>query len=373
MANIVLHVRKNIRIDLNKLAQGDRTAQEQFDKLYEQDRIDGANGVPVAERGLRCAGICMTRNVVAWMYLRKQPNGRREAVHEHREDAERHTAPMSDEHKAYQARIIRAAEEGGFQADTEVRTLTAPRKWFQTDAVVENGSGLKIGWEIQLSSADVAGPRSIRNRSAKALQYGITPAWHTDREDLARRTETQWTRSNSLPAEVIRKTGMLRVVSGFRALDTWTCDHRALYPCPNGKITRCGKMHATPKPRDIDFDGLVRKTAAGDVVPVEFLDGASVHRFWVVTSDRERYYDILGGAPQTRGVEKTPSAHASRNAPTCRPQVTLIPPQRTVDWSDRKHWDAARLPCRYCGTATNMRDLQRRPSCKVCHEEHQPA
>ncbi|MFB7301151.1 hypothetical protein [Streptomyces rubiginosohelvolus] len=131
-------------------------------------------------------------------------------------------------------------------------------------------------------------------------------------------------------------------------------------------------MHGTPKPRDIDFDGLVRKTASGDVVPVEFLDGGSIHRFWVVTSDRERYYDILGGAPQTTGAEKKPTGRASSDAPTCRPQVTLVPPQRTVDWSDRGHWDAARMPCRYCGAATNMRDPQLRPSCKVCHEAHQP-
>ncbi|MFJ1900491.1 hypothetical protein [Streptomyces sp. NPDC088115] len=370
MANIVLHTGMNVRIDLNELAKGDTEAAIKFEILYELDRVDAANGVPVAERGLRCDGICKDRNVVAWMYLRKQPNGRREAVHEHREDALRHTAPMSDEHKAYQARIIRAAEEGGFRADSEVRTPTAPRRWFQTDAVVENSAGLRIGWEIQLSSAEVAGPRSVRNRAAKALQHGITPAWHTDRMDLARRTETQWTRSDNLPAEVIRKTGVLRVVSGFRALDIWRCDSRALYPCPDGRITRCGKTHSTPKPRDIDFDSLVRSTAAGLVVPVEFPDKTTTHRFWVSADDRDRYYDLLGGAPSgPAGPELVPKGHASNDGPTCRPRVTLIPSQRpTVDWRSASHWSSTARPCRFCGSVTNLRDDRQLPAHKVCYE-----
>lgn len=67
MANIVLHTEMNITIDLNKLAKGDSVTATQFDVLYELDRMDAENGVPVAERGLQCAGVCMDRNVVAWM------------------------------------------------------------------------------------------------------------------------------------------------------------------------------------------------------------------------------------------------------------------------------------------------------------------
>jgi hypothetical protein len=98
-------------------------------------------------------------------------------------------------------------------------------------------------------SAGVHGPRSVRARAAKAEKNGITPAWHTDRSDYARRNDTHWTRSNNLPAYVIAKNGDLRVVSGFRALDFWHCDIHAVYPCPDG-VRRCGRFHATPKPRD---------------------------------------------------------------------------------------------------------------------------
>ncbi|WP_331728795.1 hypothetical protein OG693_39435 (plasmid) [Streptomyces sp. NBC_01259] len=370
MANKVWHTRLGLDLDLNKPDLGQPGMSGLWDVLYQLDRADGARGKPVSERGLQCGGVCRDAGVVAWMYLRQQANGRREAVHEHAEDEDRHSAPMSDEHKAYQDRIIRVAEQGGFRAGSEVRTTIAPRKWFQTDAVVDNGAGLRIGWEIQLSTASTAGPRSVRNRASRAMSNGITPAWHTDMTRLARRNETQWTRSDDLPAEVIRKTGVLRVVSGFRALDIWRCDSRALYPCPDGRITRCGKTHSTPKPRDIDFDSLVRSTAAGLVVPVEFPDKTTTHRFWVSADDRDRYYDLLGGAPSgPAGPELVPKGHASNDGPTCRPRATLIPSQRpTVDWRSASHWSSTARPCRFCGSVTNLRDDRQLPAHKVCYE-----
>ncbi|WP_302181283.1 hypothetical protein [Streptomyces sp. AC558_RSS880] len=38
----------------------------------------------------------------------------------------------------------------------------------------------------------------------------------------------------------------------------------------------CGKAHATPKPRDILFDDMVRQTAAGAIVPIQFRAGTTV-------------------------------------------------------------------------------------------------
>jgi hypothetical protein len=156
-------------------------------------------------------------------------------VHEHREDEERHIVPVSDEHKAYQERILRAAQEGGFDGDSEVRTLVGRSSWIQTDTLIEGADGLRIGWEVQLSSAGVNGPRSVRARASKAQQNGITPAWHTDRSDYAHRHDTHWTRSNNLPAYVIAKTGDLRVISGFRRLDFWHCDLGAVHRHPDSE------------------------------------------------------------------------------------------------------------------------------------------
>lgn len=320
LANIVWHKKLRIYLDLNKDDLDHEEYAGLWDTIYDMDRLHAARGVPVAERDLLCGGECQDAGVEAPMYLRLRATGRREAVHERREDEERHIVPVSDEHKAYQERILRAAAEGGFHGDSEVRTRVG-RSWIQTDTLVEGDDGLRIGWEVQLSSAGAEGPRSVRARASKAEKNGITPAWHTDRSDYARRNDTQWTRSDALPAHVIAKIGDLRVVSGFRVLDFWRCDVRALYPCPDG-VRRCGRVHPTANPRGILFDELVRRTAAADIVPVQFRIGATTHRFWVTGADRDRLEDLRSDDSQLPAVPEADAdapAHASRNRPTCKP------------------------------------------------------
>ncbi|WP_307704499.1 hypothetical protein [Streptomyces sp. V1I6] len=260
----------------------------------------------------------------------------------------------------------------GYRADTEVHTRTGPRRGIRTDTLVEGEGGLRIGWEVQLSTVGRDGPRSVRSRAAKALEDGITPAWHTDRADYAHRNDTQWTRSDRLPAYVIAKSGDLRVVSGFRALDFWRCDHRALYQCPNRRQTGCGDMHVTPKPRDIMFDDLVRKTAAGLIVPIEHRVGTRVHRFWVNDEDHVRYAEIHG-VPVRTVDPKEQVGRGSQGGPTCRPRVTLVPAQRVLDWSNPSRSLAQPMPCRHCCMLAHLVDDYGVPCHKVCQEEVEEA
>ncbi|MFK0259132.1 hypothetical protein [Streptomyces sp. NPDC090445] len=109
MANIVWHAKLKMLLDLKQENLGQDTIADLWDFLYKTDRVLAQRNVPVSEREQLCGGACRDAGVVAWMYLRQQANGRREAVHERKEDEERHKAPMSDEHKAYQERILRAA------------------------------------------------------------------------------------------------------------------------------------------------------------------------------------------------------------------------------------------------------------------------
>jgi hypothetical protein len=322
VANIVWHTKLRIHLDLTLDDLGHEEHEGLWGMVYGMDRMYAARAVPVAERDLRCGGVCREAGVVAPMYLRMR-NGRREAVHERREDEDRHIVPVSDEHKAYQARILRAAEEGGFHGDSEVRTRVG-RSWIQTDTLIEGADGLRVGWEVQLSSAGTDGPRSARSRAAKAEKNGITPAWHTDRADYAQRHDTHWTRSNDLPAHVIAKTGDLRVISGFRKLDFWRCDLHADYPCPQG-VRRCGKHHTTPVPKDVLFDDLVRKTAAGAIVPIQFRTATKLHRFWVAHTDQNRYNDLLSDDTQLPDVPEDVQipSRASHNRPTCRPDLAI--------------------------------------------------
>ncbi|MER6342340.1 hypothetical protein ABT258_36370 [Streptomyces tendae] len=322
MANVVWHKKLRILLDLTRDDLDHPELPDLWDTVYKTDRFYGRLGVPVSERDLQCGGVCRDLGVEAPMHLRMR-GGRREAVHERREDEERHIAPMSDEHKAYQERILRAAEEGGFTGDSEVRTRIG-RSWIQTDTLVEGADGRRIGWEVQLSTIDESGLRGVRSRAAKAAKNGITPAWHTDRLAYAQRNDTHWTRSDHLPAFVIARTGDLRIVSGFRVLDFWHCDIHALYPCPYG-VRRCGKAHATPKPRDVLFDDMVRQTAAGTIVPIQFRAGKTVHRYWVTSADRDRLDDLNSDdtrLPPER--EAAQASGASRNRPTCQPAATPI-------------------------------------------------
>jgi hypothetical protein len=322
LANVVWHKQLRILLDLTRDDLDHPELPDLWDTVYKTDRFYGRLGVPVSERDLQCGGVCRDMGVEAPMHLRMR-GGRREAVHERREDEERHSVPMSDEHKAYQERILRAALEGGFGGGNEVRTRVG-RTWIQTDTLVEGADGRRIGWEVQLSTIDGSGLRGVRARAGKAAKNGITPAWHTDRAAYAQRNDTHWTRSDRLPAHLIARNGDLRIVSGFRALDFWHCDTSALYPCPDG-VRRCGKAHATAKPRDVFFDDMVRQTAAGTIVPIQFRAGKTVHRYWVTSADRDRLDDL--NSDDTRlPIERdaAPARGASRNRPTCQPTVAPL-------------------------------------------------
>ncbi|MFD8421052.1 hypothetical protein [Streptomyces sp. NPDC059466] len=371
MANVVWHAKLRIFLDLTKDDLDHPEYEDLWSTVYAMDRMLAARGVPVAERELQCGGVCKDAGVVAWMHLRMR-NGRREAVHERREDEERHVVPMSDEHKAYQERILRTAEEAGFSGGSEVRTRVG-RSWIQTDTLVEGDGGRRIGWEVQLSAVGGDGPRSVRARAAKAEKNGITPAWHTDRAAFADRNDTHWTRSDRLPAYVIARTGDLRVVSGFRALDFWICDSHADYPCPDG-VRRCSQAHATPKPRDVLFDDLVRRTAAGTIVPVQFRTATKVHRFWVTDADRDRLEDLYGDPTRLPPVQVEDQQHArvraSLNRPTCHvhaPTPLSAPP--ALPSTERPQHP---LPAQPAAPAAETTAVLAEPVLTP-HSQHQPA
>lgn len=345
-------------------------SSREWNFLYTRDRQHGDDGVRVEDRGIRCAGICWKQGVVAWMYLRES-GGQRQAVHQRAEDQDRHNGPArSPEHIAWQERGARAAHEGGFPAETQVRA-TGPRGRIETDVLIHGDGGRKIGIEVQLSGTPRHGKSSVPYRVKKAKSLGITPWWHTDRDDYARRRDAHWTYSNRLPAHVIEKTGDLRIVSGFRVLDFWRCDTTAIYPCPAKAGRRCGDVHVTPKPRSVLFDDLVRKTAAGLIVPLGFQVGSGTHRFWVPEEDRERYLDNLGGPPpEPEDRSSSTATSASRNAPTCRPRERIeVISRPLLDWRDRSHAAPRPGPCRICGKTAHLLDDQGRHAHKVCVEE----
>lgn len=76
-------------------------------------------------------------------------------------------------------------------------------------------------------------PRAAKGHAAfepaqKAISNGITPAWHTGRSAYAIQNDTQWTRSDNLPAYVIEKTGTF---ASSPATAPWTPGGAAPGPC----------------------------------------------------------------------------------------------------------------------------------------------
>lgn len=317
MANPVWHVELQLKLELNHDDLGHPEIPGLWDLLYAQDRSYATQRVSVPNRGLQCAGVCRDQGVVAWMYLRES-SGRREAVHQRAEDEARHSAPESDEHKAYKERTLVVAESAGHYAETEV---TAPGRRIRTDALVHGPDGLRIGFEFQMSgiaSGSAITPGTVRYRFRQASEAGITPAWHTDRRDLGSRNDAHWTRSDKLPPEAIRHGRDLQVWTGVRRLIWERCD-RMPTPCPVKRTGSCGKHHALPEPSPIPFDDLVRKAASGELVPLDFKLSTRVNRFWVPAADRDRYLDA-GGAPVDEDDETESPDRTSQDRPTCRPQ-----------------------------------------------------
>lgn len=366
MANPVWHTVLRLELDLNEQDLGHPDLTGLWEQLYQQDRLFAARRVPVAQRGLQCAGVCRAQGVVAWMYLRER-DGRREAVHEHKADQARHAAMESDEHKAYKERIIHVAVEAGHHADTEV---ASGRRRVITDAVVHGPHGLKIGWEVQLSDPESHGPRTVRSRVRKAQSFGLVSAWHTDRRSFDGRQDAHWTRTDNLPAEAIRAERDLLVRSGVRRLIWERCDTRRAEPCPDRRTGRCGRLHPRPEPYPVQFDELVRRTASGLLVPIDFRMRTRVNRFWVPADDRDRYLDAMGGE-QADDEEQSllPADKASQRGPTCRPRIEISRPSVVLDWSARTHFAKNPGTCRICGKTSHLLDDQGRHACKVCVQE----
>jgi hypothetical protein len=85
LANVVWHKKLRILLDLTRDDLDHPELPGLWDTVYKTDHFYGRLGVPVSERDLQCGGVCRDMGVEAPMHLRMR-GGRREAVHERRED-----------------------------------------------------------------------------------------------------------------------------------------------------------------------------------------------------------------------------------------------------------------------------------------------
>lgn len=253
--------------------------------LWERLRRDKR---PMPERGLYCPTCIKERpREPEWMYVYERADGLKIAAH-YNPDHKPHPHE-SDVHVAYKERIARAAEQGGFRAELEARTVNGKAR---SDVRVIGDGGKEFGFEPQLQDPGAA---AIRRRDRARREVGILPVWHvTDPyHDLI--DNAAWARTDKdLPAHYIRDSQRLEVRGGIYELIMEKCDRFSSSICPVQRTGRCGQYHPTWKIAARQLDDLVREIAAGESVSVVQKFARFTRWFWTSAADRQRYVDNGG-------------------------------------------------------------------------------
>lgn len=381
MRTNVLLVEVGLELDLTR----DDLGQPDLPGLWERLHRNCHEGT------LRCIDPEHPPGAPPWLYLRQNEDGTREA--RHISGVEHHTTTgESSERKALKERIARAAQSAGFEADIEQRAENGRRR----TAVLVRGDGMLLGCEPQLSPIT---SQTVRLRSRKAADDGITPMWMTNSTTSKVIDQAPWARiDRKIWHEYLNDTE-LPVRGGVRSLQIEQCSRRGTV-CPDKKAgRRCRGWHGTwTDARQLQrFDDLIVRAAARDLVPVNVRHSATRSVwFWAPAADLEKIEPTergdtnlpLGGMiVQTEGSprlreqacrygqdsgHRSPRAVAGDDAEPVSVSLTeSAMPLKMVflDWSGPRHWAAQALPCRLCRKPANTRDDQARPCHKTCAEE----
>ncbi|CAM5525566.1 MULTISPECIES: hypothetical protein [Streptomyces] len=308
MPNRYVKHERHGRLDLKKADLGIPGGAELLERLLADRRL------PVSTRGVTCAEICETLGFEEPMYLYRRL-GRVVASHTRSTAEDRHYgAGESDQHKAYKARAVRAAEEGGHSA---VQERPSRDRKIRSDVLIRGADGLLLGFESQLSKVN---PRDIAARDAAAQRAGVEDAWQTDSRALAKESVVPWLRTDRQPLELIMKRDSpLPFRGGIRRIDLIRCDERHPGPCPKRRTGKCGGWHPSTRPAERPFDDFIRDAASGLYVRAKVKVKRLAFECWTPTADYDAYLDATA---REAPPEVSSQRHARRvmgdGDPTCR-------------------------------------------------------
>ncbi|WP_449334254.1 competence protein CoiA family protein [Streptomyces globisporus] len=137
--------------------------------------------------------------------------------------------------------IARTAQEHGLTADTEARSDDGR---IRTDVLIAGPAG-KVGWEAQYSPITAA---TVRRRSTRAVDHGITPLWVTSDGSSALVDRAPWILVDDQPWHVIASRKSMLVRAGARNLQEWRCDENSQRPCPGSGSTPAADTASAPTP-----------------------------------------------------------------------------------------------------------------------------
>ncbi|MDH6145736.1 hypothetical protein P3T35_007794 [Kitasatospora sp. GP30] len=299
MANGVFHTGYGITINLTLPDLGHPEHPGLLDEILR----------PIGERDrnlLECldhhAGkVCRSENAdkSPWMFIStRRKHGRLVLVAAHLPVTHKATPEESARHRAMKERIARCAEQHGLNARVEARSSDGR---IVTDVLVTGADGRLIGWEAQYSSIT---SETVRRRSRKAAEHGITPLWVTDSERAALIDRAPWVRVDDYSSRDIASSLAMFVRGGIRHLQVWKCLPTSERPCPTTG-SACGRFHSgwflpalcLPKKPPTEVDRLVVASADGEFVPIRTrgdTDRRTAAHMWVPIGDRDRWWDIVG-------------------------------------------------------------------------------
>lgn len=199
------------------------------------------------------------------------------------------SAAMSDEHKRQTEYVVRAAEDAGFRAGTEVSLPTRVRP----DAVVYGPRD--VGIEIQRSH--LTRPAAV-GRTRKAVNAGLaTSVWFSDR-DPSKPPRWFWyvpsIGMNVLPWDVVPPKGSATVATGLRTIRPLRCTFGNVGNCPETGGRPCGRVHPKDEPLGgMTVDDIAASVPAGEIVPLRYIDD----RVLLVPENSKTTYEELIGRP----------------------------------------------------------------------------
>ncbi|MCX4745950.1 hypothetical protein OG455_10500 [Kitasatospora sp. NBC_01287] len=310
MANGVFHTGYGITINLTLPDLGH---PERPDLLEEILRPVGDRDRALLECLDHHAGrVCRSENAdkSPWMFIStRRRHGRLVLVGAHLPVTHRATPEESARHRAMKERIARCAERHGLHAQVEARSADGR---IVTDVLVTGAGGTRIGWEAQYSP--ITG-ETVRRRSRRAVENGITPLWVTDSERAALIDRAPWVRVDDFSSRDITSKLAMFVRGGIRHLQVWKCLPTSERPCPTTG-SACGRFHSgwflpalclpTKAPTQVDY--LVVASADGEFVPLQIQDDdgrRTASRMWVPAADRDTWWDIVGRPETTGATEDT--------------------------------------------------------------------
>jgi hypothetical protein len=335
MQRQIRHVPDGIVLDLDRPDLGHPDGVDILLHHYRQSSTAGMHDSQTAP-----AFICMKHENGTYpgLYLKKTRRGEWFAVHYVGDGScgpYRLPSPMSDEHKRQAEYWARAAQDSGYDVETEWRLHTGTRP-----DVFIRGPNL-TGVEVQRSLIKAV---TAVDRTRQAEAAGVRDLWFTDNT-----TRPEWfDRVPSVGQNVIPGYDPWRhgtpprrsvTATNLRRIVPVRCTVSCGYQCANGR-NFCGRYHPRSRPwTGFTVDDVAAQIPAGDMVAIRLLRPGRKKPgdIAIVPPVDQRLYEEMTGVRATPlfipAAGEPPPRHGNGVAECMNRPPTRLPPASAAEWA----------------------------------------